>query len=157
MKRPWVLLLVPGGDASAWYAWLSAKLHDAKCPVVMRCLSTPLVLLRDDVDHNTILIGHRAGAAVALRLTEQAQVRGLVLVAPCVTGTLDGVEKIAHNCPWVVQLGAPDDIFVPNADQVALAQALHADFYFLPGRGQYTQPEAPDLWAILAAKLPDHR
>ncbi|EQC41156.1 hypothetical protein SDRG_01134 [Saprolegnia diclina VS20] len=171
MKRPRILLLVPAADDSNWYPWLAAKLDAAKCKVVLRCAMTPLAALRDECDRDTIVLGHRSGAGLALRLTEQAQVLGLILVAPYLAGpprcTVGSVHshlhddsdafqytKVRRNCGWILHLGSPDDLYTPTPAQIALAQTLHSDFYFLPGRAQYTTIEAHDLWAVLAAKLP---
>lgn len=87
-----------GHAAENWFPWLQSELKARGHEVIIPTFSTPegqslerwldeFELLRDEIDEDTILIGHSLGSVFILRLLERldVQVRASILIAPFVS------------------------------------------------------------------------
>ena len=98
-----------------WYSWLKEKLENDESnrfSVIMEDMPDPhgaresiwLPFIREKLkfDEQTILVGHSSGCEAILRLLENDEVLGVVLVAACHTDLGDDNEKASeyYNRPW---------------------------------------------------------
>lgn len=93
------------------------------------------------VGADTVVIGHSSGAVAAMRLCEDTQIRGLVLVSACHTDL--GIEserqagyysrpwewdKIKANAGWILQYHSDNDPFIPVDEARHVAQHLESEY-----------------------------
>ncbi|KAF0698177.1 Aste57867_11162 [Aphanomyces stellatus] len=175
------VLILPGNGCTPieecnWYAWLAEELRARGVEVVLRDMPDPLgaresiwlPFVRDVMkcDENTVVVGHSSGAEAAMRLAETTTLLGMVLVAACVTDLGDEgerasgyynrpweYEKMKANVSWIVQFGAPDDRFIPAAEQQQVAAGLGSEFHFLRGKDHYMTEEEPLILEAIVEKL----
>lgn len=135
------VILIPGMGCtpiadSNWYSWFAAEMRarNHECPLeeypdAQKCRESiwaPHVKsLIDSKFNDTILIGHSSGAACAMRLLEELEPAGVILVAAAHTDLGDPSEKESEyfNRPWdwetikkrrnVVMFHSKDDPLIP--------------------------------------------
>eukprot|EP00035_Acanthoeca_spectabilis_P027271 m.465973 g.465973 ORF g.465973 m.465973 type:complete len:192 (+) comp24764_c0_seq1:157-732(+) len=121
-----------------------------------------------NVGAGTVVIGHSSGAVAAMRLAEEHQVKGLVLVSACHTDLGSKSERQAgyYSRPWqwekikshsgfILQYHSDDDPFIPIEEAQHVAQNLESEYHELPGQSHYftfdsVQPMLQELRKKLA-------
>ena len=156
----------PKGD---WFPWLKEKLKedfveviipempDTLHPTIDAWLS-PLADAADDIDEDTILIGHSIGCQTILRFVEKlpgnTKVGGIILVAAWLHLTDEtwdeeytkeiakpwletpiNFEKIKNHTKNIVCIQSEDDPYVPVADAQIFEEKLGAKIIFLKNAG----------------------
>jgi len=163
--------------SSNWYGWLFKELTQRGIETVLVDMPDPhgasenlwiaCCLEELKCDATTVVVGHSSGAACAMRLAENHELAGLVLVSAYHTDLGDEGEKSAgyFNRPWlwerirsngsagsafgVHQFGAADDCFLPLSEQVHVASNIGANFIRIDGRSHYMDPTFPELLSLL--------
>jgi len=146
------VILIPGMKCtpiteSNWYSWFAEKMRarDLECelqefPDAHKCRESIWIphvksLIGDAVDE-TILVGHSSGAACAMRLLEEIEPAGVILVAAAYTDLGDDGERESEyfNRPWdwetmkkrrnVVMFHSEDDPLIPVAEARHIKEQL---------------------------------
>ena len=167
-------IIIPGngdGDVrrSNWYTWLEGRLldHPSFDEVVLRDMPDPLRARRkiwvpfmlDELgaDERTVIIGHSSGAVAAMRLLEEHQLHGAVLVASCHTDLGDANERASgyyppSGGPWrwneicrnaggnVRLLHSDNDPFIPLDEAKHVASQLGCALQVESGRSHFFSP-----------------
>jgi uncharacterized protein len=162
------VVIVPGNGctniaASNWYSFMQTSLlSSGLCSdVVMMNMPDPfeakrelwIPFIKDQLiapqeTTNAIVIGHSSGAVAAMRLLEDTQLLGCVLVSAChtdmgeaserVSGYYPGwnqgkedpnpwhFDKIRSNASWILQYHSSDDPFIPREQADYVAEQLGA-------------------------------
>jgi len=164
------VIILPGNgctniESSNWYSALRSDLtksglfsnvvmktmpdpYEAKSSIWLPFIRTELI--SDHPSENTIVIGHSSGAVACMRLLEETNLLGAVLVSACHTdlgmwderisgyypGYKDGVEqpnpwlfeKIKQNATWIIQYHSSDDPFIPRSEADYVADKLQSDY-----------------------------
>jgi hypothetical protein len=118
------------------------------------------------MDADTLIIGHSTGAVCAMRLMEEYDVAGCVLVAAYHTDLGDDEEKesgyfsrpwdyeaMKKHTPWVLQFHSENDQFVPLAEAEHVARQLGTEFHVTSHDEHYEQESSPIMEAALREKL----
>ena len=168
------IVIVPGNgcdnilDAN-WYAWLDKRLRDSgrfsevKCETMpdpykaRRSIWLPFMLSTLACAADTIVVGHSSGAVAAMRLLEEHQLAGCVLVAACHTDLGDAGEAASGYYPpsggawkWdsiranaganganIVILHSDNDPFIPLGEAQHVADSLRVPLNVCPGRSHF--------------------
>eukprot|EP00004_Rigifila_ramosa_P005964 TRINITY_DN16638_c0_g1_i1.p1 TRINITY_DN16638_c0_g1~~TRINITY_DN16638_c0_g1_i1.p1 ORF type:complete len:183 (-),score=31.71 TRINITY_DN16638_c0_g1_i1:74-622(-) len=176
-------ILIPGNGVlssdlrrTMWYGWLAEKLRGAGLEITTPSFPDPLYAHESiwkafcvselGLDHNTIVIGHSSGAACALRLMEEHQIAGCVLVAAYDSDLGDRIEAesgyfsrpfdyvaMRKHTPWILQFHGSNDHLVPLEAGRRVAQGLGVDLIEVPGAGHFQEKRHEEIWAALQAKL----
>ncbi len=102
------------------------------------------------------LAGFSFGAYVALRAAGEAQVDGLVTVAPAVN-LYDFSTLLLPDCPWLLIQGEADEVVPVDVVRNWLAQLSRPpQTVFLPGVGHFFHLRLHDLRHALKAFVPPH-
>jgi hypothetical protein len=165
-----------------WFPWLKEKLKEKGCKVFVPQFPSPPVIpskisewfevLKDyeqDINENTILIGHSLGGVFALRLLEQLKhpVRAVFLV-----GTPIGVkpianydrdnsfsgfdfdwEKIKSNSKSFTVFHSDNDPYVSLGNGEQLAKELGVELTFIPNAGHFNKEAGYTSFADLLEKV----
>ena len=148
-------VIVPGNGcsnvrSSNWYGWLEKRLlQDGRfSEVVVKDMPDPLEARRSiwlpfmiaalGCDASTVVIGHSSGAVAAMRLLEEHELAGALLVSACHTDLGCASERAAgyyppSGGPWqweAIQRNAGGNVCVLHSD----------DDPFIPLREALTQP-----------------
>jgi len=174
------LVLVPNNRLAiagegAWYEWLSEQLplpcelargfpnpYDAN---TKRWESIWLRYLREEakIDRKSVVIGHGTGADAVLRMLENTEAFGAVLVAPCDeyhAGERHGRpyhwSDIRRNClHFVKHIHSDNDPFVTEDESRFVGRQLkdHESSLLLQGRGRFSDQVFEELLQILLSTL----
>lgn len=146
------VIVIPGMKCvpiteSNWYSWFAEEMQarNLACqlgefPDAMKCRESIWVphvksLIGDDVN-KTILVGHSSGAACAMRLLEEIEPAGVILVAAAYTDLGDAGERESEyfSRPWdwetikkrrnVVMFHSRDDPLIPVAEARYIKEKL---------------------------------
>lgn len=137
---------------SNWFPWLTRELKKEGHEVIIPTFPTPekqtltewnkaFKPYIDELDDNTVLVGHSLGSVFILRILEQlkTEVKASFLVAGFIkklnVDKFDGInqtflkkkfnwDKIRSNCQKFVILNATDDPYVPIAQSDLLSEKL---------------------------------
>ena len=133
-----------------------------------RELWVPFLVEECGVDSNTVVIGHSSGAVCAMRLAEEYDVAGIVLVAACHTdlgvrneaeahyyppsetsklhGTGDGGEwdfdAMRRHAKFIIQFHSTDDCFIPIEEARFIAEKLDlgSDYHEFIDKNHFFEP-----------------
>ena len=149
-------IIVPGngcpGDGAdlsdvMWYGWMAKELRARGIECTPTGFPEPLFAFEKvwkdhcldhfKLDGETLLIGHSSGSACALRLMEEHQTAGCVLVSAYDSDLGDQIEresgyfnrnfdydKMKINTPFILQFHSKDDDLVPVASGRNVARGL---------------------------------
>ena len=155
--------------SSCWYGWLEKRLlKDGRfSEVVLKDMPDPLAAKRRiwlpfmlanlGCDASTVVIGHSSGAVAAMRLLEEHELAGALLVSACHTDLGCESERAAgyyppSGGPWqweaiqrnaggnVCVLHSDDDPFIPLREAEHVAQSLGAPLRVEKGRSHFFEP-----------------
>ena len=179
IERPvWMVraVIVPGCGckrqsvrSSNWYGWLEKRLlEDGRfSEVVLKDMPDPLAarrriwlpfMLADlGCDASTVVIGHSSGAVAAMRLLEDHELAGALLVSACHTDLGMASEQAAgyyppSGGPWqwdamqrnaggnLCVLHSDDDPFIPLQEAEHVAKSLAAPLRVERGRLHFFEP-----------------
>ena len=155
--------------SSCWYGWLEKRLlEDGRfSEVVLKDMPDPLAarrriwlpfMLADlGCDASTVVIGHSSGAEAAMRLLEEHELAGALLVSACHTDLGMASEQAAgyyppSGGPWqwdaiqrnaggnVCVLHSDDDPFIPLREAEHVAKSLAAPLRVERGRLHFFEP-----------------
>lgn len=179
-------MIVPGNGCSAdirgsnWYGWLEDRLTALGCfdKVTLRLMPDPLVarrsiwlpFLREElhVDSQTLVVGHSSGAEAAMRLAEDTQLGGVVLVAACHTdlgcenerasgyyppsGGPWRFERMRENAGFIVQFHSEDDPFIPVSEARHVAEQLQSEYIEFTDKSHFFEP-FEEIVEVIASKM----
>eukprot|EP01060_Flectonema_neradi_P039426 TRINITY_DN8679_c0_g1_i1.p1 TRINITY_DN8679_c0_g1~~TRINITY_DN8679_c0_g1_i1.p1 ORF type:complete len:196 (+),score=28.13 TRINITY_DN8679_c0_g1_i1:129-716(+) len=179
------IIILPGnggGDVRKcnWYAWLQNKLQEElkdSVEVILRNMPDPVVARRSKwlpfvinelgADEKTIIIGHSSGAEAAMRLAEEVELLGIILVGACHTDLGEPNEAASgyypdsktgenpwrwelqkQHCKFISVFASENDPFLPIAEQQHVSQSLSAEYLFYPSsedKGHWISETHADL------------
>ena len=164
------VVLIPGNgcthiEASNWYLYMQQQLQASKLfsEVKMHNMPDPfeakrelwLPFIKEELIHphdssNTIVVGHSSGAVASMRLLEDTELLGCVLVSAChsdlgeqnekISGYYPGYKegkedpnpwlfhKMKENSKWILQYHSSDDPFIPRAEADFVAAAIGSEY-----------------------------
>jgi predicted alpha/beta hydrolase family esterase len=118
------------------------------------------------LDADTLIIGHSTGSVCAMRLMEEHDVAGCVLVAAYHTDLGDEMERksgyfsrpwdyeaMKKHAPWVLQFHSENDHLVPMSEAKEVAEKLGSEFVISPDDGHFCDDESEVLESALRRKL----
>lgn len=122
----------------------------------------PFLIDELKVDQNTILVGHSSGAIASMRLAENHQILGAVLVGAYYTdlgiekekqsGYFDRLwnwEKIWKNQQWITLFASVDDPWIPIQEPRYIHEQLNCEYHEYKNQGHfggdYFKAEFPEL------------
>jgi uncharacterized protein len=167
---------------SNWYSWLHHELQKQSIECILRdfpdpyeCKESiwmPFVLHDIGIDASTIVVGHSTGAACAMRLMEQQQVHGVILVAAAYTdmGLPEEIHSEYFNRPWqwdrmkdhtqsIVLFHGTDDHLIPVQEARYIAAQLkghHFQYIEMPNRSHFFEPW-PEILDVLQQMITANR
>ncbi|MDD5721113.1 MAG: alpha/beta hydrolase [Candidatus Pacebacteria bacterium] len=155
-----------GHPQENWFPWLKEKLEEKGCKVIVPQFPTPAVVpakifewfevlknYEQDIDENTIIIGHSLGGVFALRVLEKLKypIRAVFL-----TGTPIGVKPILNydrdssfsgfdfdwntiknNSKHFTVYHSDNDPYVSLGNGEQLAKELGVELSFIPNAGHF--------------------
>lgn len=170
-----------GGHAEEnWFPWLRAQLIKSGCEVIIPQFPTPenqtleawmavFDKYRDQVDSDTIFVGHSLGGSFLLRALESLDqpIKASFLVGtpigiqPIVNWAGDAPftghpfewEKIRQNCQHFTVYHSDNDPYVGLKNGEELAKNLGVDLTFVKGAGHFNQKAGYLEFDDLLAKI----
>ncbi|XP_072032324.1 serine hydrolase RBBP9-like [Amphiura filiformis] len=179
------IVIIPGNGCTStsslfnanWYGWLHSELNkidNVECilklmpdPVVAR-ESIWLPYMHDELlcDENTIILGHSSGAEAAMRYAEKYQVKGIIVVSPCVTdlGMANEAASGYYNHPWlwdqmksntkfITVIGSSDDPFIPWAEMQQVIDNLQPECHRFDDKGHFQYSQVPEILEAVKTRL----
>lgn len=147
-----------------WASWVKAQLDAMAIETFFETMPDSIIarseywlpFLRDHVKVTAedVVLGWSSGAVAALRLAEETELKGSVLVAPCYTDLGDEMERASgyFDGPWdwpsirahqqhIELLSAVDDPYIPQAEFKTIAESVGAAWTNLPEGGHFIEQE----------------
>ncbi len=178
------VVFIPGNGGGSpkdnWFPDVKKTLEDNGVKVVTKefpdndlaraSVWLPFLLKELEVDENTVLVGHSTGAIAAMRLAEEHQILGSVLVAAYHTdlemekekqsGYFDkpwNWESIKNNQHWIALCASQDDRWVPITQARHVQQQLNCEYHEYKDQGHfggdYLKETFPELSQIILRNL----
>ena len=161
-----------------WYGWLADKLrargYQVEVPLMPDINQEPIetflpkILAAHEIDENTVLIGHSAGATLILSIAEQRRCKQGILVAGF-SVPFEGVEKdpilqdsydwkkIRENCDDFVFINSTNDPWGCDDkqgrvmfDALGSTQIIRAEGHFGGNAAKQEYPEFPLVERLVA-------
>jgi len=153
-----------GYPGENWFPWMKQKLEEKGCKVIVPQFPTPegqllqewlevFKLYKDQVNENTIIIGHSLGGIFLLKLLEQFEkpIKLAVFVgAPIGVGWIKNFEqdksfagfdfdweKVKLNAKNFIVYQSDNDPYVSLVNGEGLAKYLGIDLTFIPNAGHF--------------------
>ncbi len=170
------VVFVPGNGGSTtqdnWFPSVKSDLENQGFEVIAAEFPDPelaresfwLPFLLDElkVDRNTILVGHSSGAIASMRLAENHQILGSVLVGAYYTDLGMSTEKLAgyfnrrwdwdsirKNQKWITLFASQDDPWIPIEHPRYIREQLQCEYHEYTNQGHfggdYFKPDFPEL------------
>lgn len=155
-----------GSPEENWFPWLKKELEKLGCKVIVPQFPTPenqtlenwfkvLDNYKNDIDENTILVGHSLGGAFLLRVLESLEkpIKAAFLVATPIgippvknwktdkpfTGHPFDWEKIESNAKKFFVYHSDNDPYVGLENGKQLAHNLGVELTFIPNSGHFNK------------------
>ena len=170
-----------GSPQDIFFPWLAQKLLDRGYKVEIPELPNPdkpndleqaeHVRKHCRLDAQTVILGHSFGGVVALRLLERgAKAHSVVLAATPISGRFNDntkrptvteavkrgfdFEKVRKSADRFIVLMDETDSIIPASDGEKLAQALGAEYRFIPGKSpHFTGSQEPGIYEAVLPSL----
>ena len=177
MKKIKVIFLPGnGGDGNTSYGWfpyIKNELEKMSYEVINPVFPDGVLARKNywlpflekfNPDENTILIGHSSGAVAIMRYTENHNIFGSVLIAPCYTDLMLESEEasgyyntpwnwddIKKNQKWIIQFSSINDNFIPIEESRFIHENLGTEYYEL-NQGHFVGSTLPELIEVIKNK-----
>jgi uncharacterized protein len=178
MKTVFIFHGTGGYPQENWFPWLKKELEKLGCNVVVPTFSTPegqtlenwfavLDKYKEDIDENTIFVGHSLGGVFLLRLLEKHSAKAAFFVAspvgvlpiknietdkPFLEGGFDW-EKINSHCKDFFVFHSDDDPYVCLENGEILARKLSTDLFFVRSAGHFNTAAGYTKFSLLLEKV----
>eukprot|EP00026_Physarum_polycephalum_P017144 Phypoly_transcript_18261.p1 GENE.Phypoly_transcript_18261~~Phypoly_transcript_18261.p1 ORF type:complete len:242 (+),score=39.45 Phypoly_transcript_18261:62-727(+) len=175
------VIIIPGNGVDdiqdcIFYSWIQKQIEALGIPCICTNFPDPMVAREEfwkgfitkciGVDHHTILLGHSSGSACAMRIAEEHNLKGVILLAAYHTDLGDSGEKesgyfdrpwqwekIKQNVEWIVQFHSKDDHLVPVSEARFVAEKIGTEYHELNKGGHFQKSKLPDVLDIIKPKL----
>jgi predicted alpha/beta hydrolase family esterase len=180
------IILLPGNgdcdmETTNWYKWVADELRKRDYQVISQNMPDPEIARKDiwfpfvvnelKADKNTIIIGHSSGGVAALRLLEDHQLLGAIVIGVNYTDLDDEMEKqsgyydvpwqwqkIKQNAEWIAQFASLDDPYIPIEQPRFIHQQLESEYHEYTDQGHFGSPHEelktfPKLIEIIEQKV----
>jgi len=166
-----------------WYAWLKDELSKRGVKMILRNFPDPyefrakywIPFMKNELkcDEHTVIVGHSAGTAAAMRIAEEQAVAGLVLVSAWYQigdvseepwdgagycdneWNWDQIKKhvVQDNNGFILQFHSVDDDFCDIEEAREISKFLSSEYFEFKNRRHFQQRKFQELLEALCTKL----